>query len=109
MSVEKKRNIPAIKKVNIHQPDEFQYDKLVGSGAFGKVRICLHNNSDGGSTGSSDGTAEKKPAVKMGKQLDKRSMNLQDPTSLQSRRAIKPNDQNFAVKIQSKYQLIKGK
>lgn len=46
ISLEKKRNIPTIKKVNVHQPTDFQYDVLVGSGAFGKVRICKHQSGD---------------------------------------------------------------
>ena len=91
MSEEKKRNIPRIKKINIHQPADFQYDVLVGSGAFGKVRICQHqpgDNKSQGSTNSSDGNSTA-PGVKMGKQLDKRSIMVAEGVqTLQDRRAI---------------------
>ena len=121
MTEEKKRIIHKIKKININQADDFQYDILVGSGAFGKVRLCSHQKEDGNksqdSTNSSDGTSPaKKPCPKTGKQMEKRSIAAEaavttlnnDPT-LKQRRAIKPNEIKFAVKIQSKYQLIKGK
>lgn len=33
---------PCLKDLNVHQPTEFKYNMLLGSGAFGKVRKCNH-------------------------------------------------------------------
>ena len=46
MTEEIKKQLGKIKKINVNKADDFKYDILVGSGAFGKVRLCSHQKED---------------------------------------------------------------
>eukprot|EP00356_Strombidium_inclinatum_P014228 CAMPEP_0170479140 /NCGR_PEP_ID=MMETSP0208-20121228/475_1 /TAXON_ID=197538 /ORGANISM="Strombidium inclinatum, Strain S3" /LENGTH=394 /DNA_ID=CAMNT_0010751485 /DNA_START=72 /DNA_END=1253 /DNA_ORIENTATION=- len=80
----------------IFEPDDFMYCQHLGEGAFGKVRLCEINDvtrlENGDSTTSSGSEGGDSPVPLQNKVLN-----------------FDTQDKTLAVKLQSKYQLIKNK
>ena len=119
-----------IKAINVVDPTDFMYDVLLGSGAFGRVRLVEHikdkkpdspsgYNKSSDSTKSDDSQNMAPSYMSSGKSMLDRQMKVDtrlapktaaDREKAESdKKAIKPGEKQFAVKIQSKYQLITGK
>ena len=86
-----------IKDIKTFTPAEFDYSELLGEGAFGRVRKCCQikrtSASSGDSTESGDG----------------QTMGMLNSVSRVGSRLVPKTNKVYAVKLQSKYELIKGK
>lgn len=87
MKKEQKKQIPNAK---VQKLDDFEFGKIIGEGAFGRVRKCYQQEEEEQPTNSLANSLQKSMAV-------------------DSRLKRKKEAKLFAAKLQSKYQLIKSK
>ena len=110
-----------IPTVRAFKPSDFLFDNLLGEGAFGKVRKCHYKgkvesqnpSAEGQSTtSSSDGSPKNQERTDNSSAMMKKQMAVNDKLRIQAKKQPefkKITETEMAVKLQSKYQLVKSK
>jgi hypothetical protein len=105
-NIEKSTEIPGLV---IFNPSDFEYASLIGEGAYGRVRKSYKNEVvENVSSFSSCNTAASSTTNSASKSLE-RHMHISSKLAVRKPKSVATSKQTYAVKIQSKYQLIVGK